>query len=58
MRVEDDEILLFDSFVQTFLTYCHLVVDSDLHVIPIISLLQDASKGYMVFVLSLATVTT
>ena len=47
-----------DSVVQTFLTLCHLVVDSDLHVIPIISLLQDASKGNMAFVLTLAIANT
>ena len=65
LRVEGDENLL-SAFAtkllmvlyKTFLAYCHLVVDSDWHVIPIISLLQDVSSGSMAFLLSLAISTT
>ena len=42
-----------DSTVQTFLTYCHPVVDSNWHAIPFTSLQHDASKGNRTFVCSL-----
>ena len=35
---------IVDNIVQTFLTYCHLVVDSDWHVIPYYKVLAVATK--------------
>ena len=62
MRVKGDKILLSASATKWLTVLykhsCHLVVDSYLHVIPIISLLQDTSKGNMAFVLTLAIATT
>ena len=35
---------IVDNIVQTFLTYCHLVADSDWHVIPYYKVLAVATK--------------